>query len=95
VETGAVRHNLRGISTLRLGEKIQTNFDLAYDIVRKELTQIRAGVNYNVQCCGFLFEVSRYSYGIQRNENMFRFGVTLANIGTFGTFLGGGGGVQY
>jgi len=25
---------------------------------------------------------------------MFRFGVTLANIGTFGTFLGGGNQVQ-
>jgi hypothetical protein len=94
VETGRVRHNLRGITTLRFGEKIQTDFDIAYDLVRKEMTQIRAGVNYNVQCCGFLFEVSRFSYGLLRDENMFRFGVTLANIGTFGTFLGGRGGGQ-
>lgn len=89
VALGTSRSNLRGMANVRLGERIQTNFDIAYDIVRKDMTQIRAGVTYNVQCCGFIFEVSRYNYGIRPGENLFRFGVTLANIGTFGTFLGG------
>ena len=94
VERGISRSNLRGLTNLRLGERIQTNFDIAYDVARKDMTQIRAGVTYNVQCCGFLFEVSRFNYGIRPDEFMFRFGVTLANIGTFGSFLGGGSRVQ-
>jgi LPS-assembly protein len=94
LDSGRVRRNLRGLGTVRLSDSIQTNIDVAYDLERKDMTQIRAGIDYNVQCCGFLFEFSRYSYGNLRDENMFRFGVTLANIGTFGTFLGGRGG-QY
>jgi LPS-assembly protein len=86
-----VRHNLRGIANLRLTGRIHTNLDIAYDLVQKRMTQIRTGVDYNVQCCGFTFEFSRFSYGTFRDENLFRFGVTLANVGSFGTMLGGAG----
>jgi hypothetical protein len=95
VQSGQVRNNLRGIANFQLTDRIGTNFDVAYDIVKKQMTQIRAGATYDVQCCGFMFEFARYQYGILRNENLFRFNVTLANIGSFGTFLGGGGGAQY
>jgi hypothetical protein len=42
-----------------------------------------------VQCCGFQFDYNRYNFGGYRNENTFRFGITLANVGSFGTSLGG------
>jgi lipopolysaccharide assembly outer membrane protein LptD (OstA) len=84
-----VRNNLRLLNDLRLGARWMTNFEINYDIEQKQMTLIRGGVNYNIQCCGFLFEVSRYRFGRFRNENLFRFAVTLANVGSFGTFLGG------
>jgi LPS-assembly protein len=95
VQSNRVRNNLRGIANFKLTDRIGTNFDVAYDIVEKQMTQIRAGATYDVQCCGFMFEFARYQYGILRNENLFRFNVTLANIGSFGTFLGGGQGARY
>lgn len=87
-----VRNNLRLLNDLRLGSRWMTNFEINYDIERTQMTLIRAGVNYNIQCCGFLFEISRYHFGRYRDENLFRFAVTLANVGSFGTFLGGQGG---
>ncbi|MGH9336052.1 MAG: hypothetical protein ACRD21_20130, partial [Vicinamibacteria bacterium] len=55
----------------------------------KILRHMRAGIVYNVQCCGFLFDFNRYNFGGFRDENTFRFGITLANVGSFGTSLGG------
>jgi LPS-assembly protein len=40
---------------------------------------------YNWDCCGFTFELRRFALGSVRNENQFRFALTLANVGTFGT----------
>ncbi len=40
---------------------------------------------YNWDCCGFTFEYRRFALGSVRNENQYRFGLSLANIGTFGT----------
>lgn len=94
VQSGSQRDNLRGTASVRLGQRIQTSLDMAYDVARRSVTQVRTGVTYNVQCCGFMFELSRYSYGLRQNENLFRFGITLANVGTFGTFLGGRGGLE-
>jgi LPS-assembly protein len=39
---------------------------------------------YNWDCCGFSVEYRRLALGAVRNENQFRFALTLANIGTFG-----------
>jgi LPS-assembly protein len=39
---------------------------------------------YNWNCCGLTLEYRRYSIGNVRNENLFRFNFTLANIGSFG-----------
>ena len=36
-----------------------------------------------------LFDYNRYNFGDFRDENTFRFGITLANIRSFGTSLGG------
>ncbi len=48
-----------------------------------------AQVAYNWDCCGLSFEYRRFTLGSTtigsvRNENQFRFALTLANVGTFG-----------
>jgi len=39
---------------------------------------------YNWDCCGATVEYRRYAIANVRNENLFRFTFTLANIGAFG-----------
>jgi LPS-assembly protein len=70
---------------------VQVDFDTSYDVTERALTNLRAGVVYNVQCCGFTFDFNRFSFPGFREENTFRFGITLANVGSFGTSLGGSG----
>ncbi len=48
--------------------------------------QYSAGqTSYNWDCCGITFEYRRFALGALRNENQFRFALSLANVGTFGT----------
>ncbi len=42
-------------------------------------------VSYNWDCCGISAEYRRFALGNIRNENQYRFSLTLANIGSFGT----------
>jgi len=83
------RNNLRGIAQVRLGERWDTHFETSYDLTERDLQLLRAGVTYSVQCCGFLFEYSRFNFGSLRNENIYRFGVILGRFGTIGYTLGG------
>jgi LPS-assembly protein len=41
--------------------------------------------SYNWDCCGFSMEYRRFALGSVRNENQFRFALSLTNVGTFGT----------
>jgi LPS-assembly protein len=41
--------------------------------------------SYNWDCCGINFEYRRFALGSVRNENQFRFALSLSNVGTFGT----------
>jgi LPS-assembly protein len=43
-----------------------------------------AQTSYNWDCCGMTVEYRRYAIANVRNENLFRFTFTLANIGSFG-----------
>ena len=43
-----------------------------------------AQASYNWDCCGMTMEYRRYSIANVRNENLFRFTFTLANVGSFG-----------
>jgi len=43
-----------------------------------------AQTTYNWDCCGMTVEYRRYAIAHVRNENLFRFTFTLANIGSFG-----------
>jgi LPS-assembly protein len=40
--------------------------------------------NYNWNCCGVTFEYRRLALGTVRNENFYKFALSLTNIGTFG-----------
>ena len=92
--SGRERRNLRGVTSLNVTRTVRLRFESAYDVERAELNLVRASVDYNIQCCGFMAEWARYRFGTVRDENLFRVGITLANIGSFGTQLGGQSRIQ-
>jgi LPS-assembly protein len=62
---------------------------IGYDQHFNYLQFAAAQTSYNWDCCGLSFEYRRFQLGSTtigsiRNENEFRFALTLANIGTFG-----------
>ncbi|MGB9104069.1 MAG: LPS assembly protein LptD [Terriglobales bacterium] len=68
--------NKRGISAAaNIGFDINTGF-LQYSAFQS---------SYNWDCCGVSFEYRRFALGSVRNENQFRFSLSLTNVGTFGT----------
>ncbi len=56
-----------------------------YDYEEKTLQYGAAQATYNWDCCGVTFEYQRWGLGTVRNENYFRFALSLTNFGTFGT----------
>jgi len=58
---------------------------LGYDQNLHLLQYSAVQTTYNWECCGVSFEYRRFALGSVRNENQFRFALTLANVGTFGT----------
>ena len=54
------------------------------DLNRTEVQYGALQVQYNWDCCGFSVEYRKYELGSARNENAYRFNLTLANIGTAG-----------
>jgi LPS-assembly protein len=57
---------------------------LGFDAETKLLQFATAQTTYNWDCCGMTLEYRRYAIANVRNENLFRFTFTLANIGGFG-----------
>jgi LPS-assembly protein len=57
---------------------------LGFDSEIKQLQFATAQTSYNWDCCGVTLEYRRYAIANVRNENLFRFTFTLANIGSFG-----------
>ncbi len=55
------------------------------DAESKLLQFISAQTTYNWDCCGMTVEYRSYTVANVRNENLFRFTFTLANIGGFGS----------
>jgi LPS-assembly protein len=55
-----------------------------FDSEIRQLQFASAQTTYNWNCCGVTLEYRRYAIANVRNENLFRFTFTLANIGTFG-----------
>ncbi len=55
-----------------------------FDAEAKQLQFATAQTTYNWDCCGVTLEYRRYEITNVRNENLFRFTFSLANIGSFG-----------
>lgn len=59
--------------------------NLGFDVNLNFLQYSAFQTSYNWDCCGLSFEYRRFALGSVRNENQFRFALSLANVGTFGT----------
>ena len=57
---------------------------VGFDAEIKQLQFATAQTTYNWDCCGMTLEYRRYAIANVRNENLFRFTFSLANIGSFG-----------
>lgn len=55
-----------------------------FDAETGQLQFATAQTTYNWDCCGVTLEYRRYAIANVRNENLFRFTFSLANIGSFG-----------
>jgi len=66
----------------RRGFSAASNF--GFDSEIRQLQFATAQTTYNWDCCGVTLEYRRYAIANVRNENLFRFTFTLANIGSFG-----------
>ena len=55
-----------------------------FDAETQQLQFATGQTTYNWDCCGVTLEYRRYAIANVRNENLFRFTFTLANIGSFG-----------
>jgi LPS-assembly protein len=56
-----------------------------YDSEEGKLQFVSTQATYNWDCCGMTLEYRSYTIANVRNENLFRFTFTLANIGGFGS----------
>ena len=59
--------------------------NVGFDINSGFLQYSAFQTSYNWDCCGVSFEYRRFALGSVRNENQFRFALSLTNVGTFGT----------
>ncbi len=66
----------------RRGFSAASSFGIDAEI--RQLQFASAQTSYNWDCCGVTVEYRRYAIANVRNENLFRFTFTLANIGSFG-----------
>ena len=57
---------------------------LGFDSEVRKMQFATAQTTYNWNCCGLTLEYRRYAIANVRNENLYRFTFTLANIATFG-----------
>jgi LPS-assembly protein len=73
---GYGRPNKRGFSAAS---------SLGFDAESASLQFVSAQTTYNWDCCGMTMEYRSYTVANVRNENLFRFTFTLANIGGFGS----------
>lgn len=57
---------------------------MGFDAETRRLQFSTTQATYNWDCCGVTLEYRRYAIANVRNENLFRFTFSLANIGSFG-----------
>jgi LPS-assembly protein len=66
----------------RRGFSAASSFGFDAEINQLQFATVQS--TYNWDCCGMTLEYRRYEIANVRNENLFRFSFTLANIGSFG-----------
>lgn len=59
-------------------------FNSWYDFRTSTVVTSTGQITYNTDCCGFSVQYRRFGFA-NRSENQFRFSLTIANIGAFGT----------
>jgi len=69
-------------SLMRRGLSAAGSF--GFDSETGHLQFVTAQTTYNWDCCGVTLEYRRYAIANVRNENLFRFTFTLANLGSIG-----------
>jgi LPS-assembly protein len=58
--------------------------NIGFDVSNQYLQYAAIQSSYNWDCCGISVEFRRLALGAVRNENQYRFALSLTNIGTFG-----------
>ncbi|MGH9523015.1 MAG: LPS assembly protein LptD, partial [Terriglobales bacterium] len=64
---------------------INAAVNMGFDVHEGFLQYTAVQTSYNWDCCGISVEYRRFALGSVRNENQFRFALSLTNVGTFGT----------
>jgi LPS-assembly protein len=76
-------------AALGYGQATKRGFSAAgsfgFDSEARQLQFVSTQSTYNWDCCGLTLEYRSYSIANVRNENLFRFTFTLANIAGFGS----------
>lgn len=57
---------------------------MGFNVETQSFQSISVEGTYNWDCCGITMEYRRIALGFLRNENLYRFVFTLANVGSFG-----------
>ena len=95
-QTAAASTNLADIAhfnqfraAMGYGSAIKRGFSAAgsfgFDADLSQLQFVSAQATYNWNCCGMTLEYRTYTVANVRNENLFLFNFSLANIGSFGS----------
>ncbi|WP_158615396.1 LPS-assembly protein LptD [Acidipila sp. EB88] len=64
---------------------LSAGMNLGYDLTLQETQYLGAQAGYNRDCCGFAFEMRRYSLGTVRDDTQYLFSFTLAGVGSAGS----------
>lgn len=76
------------LTTLAWKDSLKTGWSAAfnnwYDFRTANIVTSTGQITYNTDCCGFSVQYRRFGFA-NRSENQFRFSLTIANIGAFGT----------
>ena len=59
-------------------------FQIGWDARLGYVQYVSSQTTYNWDCCGITFEYKRFALGTVRNENFYKFALSLTNFGTFG-----------
>ncbi len=77
------------LANIRYGDFNRRGWNLAltnvYDYRQQLFLYSISQATYNTDCCGFSLEYRRLSIGRVRSDNQFRIGISIANVGSFGT----------